>query len=1077
MLTVYRASAGAGKTYKLTGDYLVLLFSHPMAYRRILAVTFTNKATDEMKTRIIEALYQMATGNSTDYIDSLVETYKLTEGQIRKQARSILISILHDYSAFNISTIDRFFQQIMRAFTREIGLQGGYGIEMDQELVLTESVDRLLADLEKPESKELLGWLIRFAEDKIESGGEWNLRREIMGLSREIFKESYKSNDISKDLEDKKDLEEYKNHLYTIIQTTEEDAKRLGEQGISLLKCYGLKPSDFKGGSRSPLNFLEKLANGEMKPPNATFTGLANNLEGCFTKTTPSDIRQAISTVFEVGLNKCICDVVAFFENLTTYYTAKEIVRYYYTLGILTDISRQIAAYREEKNIMLIADTTELLSKVIDGSDTPFIYEKTGTNVDHYMIDEFQDTSKMQWNNFRPLIDESLAHQKDNLIVGDIKQSIYRFRNSDWKLLDEQVQRDFTQEQLATDTLKENWRSGRHIVEFNNALFTAAPALLQAMYNETVDSSSLNEAERKEFCSKIMSAYDRNFQLVAPPFLQKEGHVRVEFLKRAQDTEEKDWKEKALEQLPTTLEQLQDNGHSLKDIAILTRTNKEAALVADTLLTYKEEHPSDKYKYDIISDEALFINSSSAVRFLVSILRYLKNPDDKTQAAIARFSYLTCAKKLNTPELDFPAELKAGLLSLSGLSLYEITEGVYRLFSGCFPANEQVFVQAFLDIISEFTQKENADLTRFLKWWEETGCRKTIAIPDARNAIRILTIHKSKGLGFNVVILPFGDWEIDHKPTKPVILWCEPQTQPFNTLRLVPVRYGQILSQTIFAKDYFDEKLHAYIDNLNTLYVAFTRAKEELIVFSPQPKKVNEATGEIEKISSIADLLWSGLSLQLEDMREGESLIDLSGSFDWENATFELGDWWKPITKEKKETKEEEIAGHSLSSVSPDNRLHLRLHGKEFFFDDKQRKHGMLMHEVLSKIRTAEDIIASVESYQLAGIINKEEAAALIQRLEMLLNRPEVALWYDGTGRVLNEVEILFGKGFSKRPDRILINNGIAVVIDYKFGNKQDERYVSQVKTYQKLIRQMGYKNVKGFLWYVELDKIEEVIL
>lgn len=1099
MLTVYRASAGAGKTHKLTGEYLTLLFTGPGAYRRILAVTFTNKATDEMKGRIVDELFNLSSGRKSDYTGLLSAVYSLTEEQVRKQAGKILIDILHDYSAFNISTIDRFFQQTMRAFTREIGLQGGYGIEMDQELVLTAAIDNLLAGLEDPENKDLLGWLLRFAEEKIEGGGEWNLRKDIMSLSREVFKESYKafSDEVGKDIQDKKALEGYKNELYAIIRSVESEAKRFGEQGLALIAKYSLKPTDFKGGSRSPLTILEKLASGEMKEPTATFLGLADNVEACYTKTMPLGLRQIIGCVFEEGLNTCIKNIIALFGNLTAYNTAREIVRYYYTLGILTDVSRQIAAYREEKNVMLIADTTELLNKVIDGSDAPFIYEKTGTNVDHYMIDEFQDTSGMQWNNFRPLIGESLAHERKNLIVGDVKQSIYRFRNSDWKLLDEQVGKDFYEEEVIEETLKDNWRSCRHIVEFNNAFFTTIPGLLQNLYNETLQTSSLTEEQRTAYFTKIMAAYNNSYQRIPPPFQKKEGHVKIEFLVAE---EESDWKTESMNRLPATIEQLQDNGYALKDIAILVRTNQEGALVADTLLTYKEANPSEKYNYDIISDEALFVGGSQAVRFMVSLLRYLKNPSDRTNEQIALFSYRilmasTCHEvidrvnkshiELNAAiqvaedsaeeQMSFPPAIADVLLVLSRQSLYEITEGLFRLFSDNFPENEQVFVQAFLDMVSEYTQKESADLNRFLKWWDETGYKKTIATPDGQNAIRILTVHKSKGLGFKVVIIPFCDWEIDHKPSKPVILWCHPEKKPFNRLHLVPVRYNQALGNTIFAEDYFKERLHAFIDNQNTLYVAFTRAKEELLVFSPRPKKINEKSGEVEKVSSIADALWGGLCMEVADTHEGEKLVSLPSSFDTGTGTFELGSWWHPSVGDGKEDRTEEISMARLRSISPDDRLQLRLHGKGFFFDNERRKHGTLMHEVLSRIRTCNDIASSVENYRLAGVINKEEAFSLVKRLEDLLNIPEVTEWYDGTSRVMNEVDILFGNGSSKRPDRVMITGEKVVVVDYKFGDHPDKRHHNQVKNYLKLIRQMGYDQVDGYLWYVELNKIEEV--
>ena len=471
---------------------------------------------------------------------------------------------------------------------------------------------------------------------------------------------------------------------------------------------------------------------------------------------------------------------------------------------------------------------------------------------------------------------------------------------------------------------------------------------------------------------------------------------------------------------------------------------------------------------------------------MVALLRYLRNPEDKINEQTALYSYrilqgatkdenLSEAYSVTVSGLAFPPEIASELQTLSRQSLYEISEGLFRLFSGEFQDNEQVFVQAFLDMVSEYTQKESADLTRFLKWWDETGYRKTIATPDAQNAIRILTVHKSKGLGFKVVIIPFGDWEIDHKPSKPVILWCKPETKPFNRLHLVPVRYSQSLGNTIFAEDYFRERLHAFIDNLNTLYVAFTRSKDELIVFAPRPKKIKEETGEVEKISSMADALWAGLYLEVKDTREGDALVSLPSSFDTKEGIFELGSWWHPAVAKQDGHSPEEIAMARINSISPDDRLQLRLHGKGFFFDNARRKHGALMHEVLSQIRTQKDIPAAVESYRLAGVINKDEAESLIVRLEELLEMPEVHPWYDGTARVLNEVDILFGKGLSKRPDRVMISEDKVVVIDYKFGEIQDKRYHNQVKNYMKLIRQMGYEKVEGYLWYVELGTIESV--
>ena len=300
-----------------------------------------------------------------------------------------------------------------------------------------------------------------------------------------------------------------------------------------------------------------------------------------------------------------------------------------------------------------------------------------------------------------------------------------------------------------------------------------------------------------------------------------------------------------------------------------------------------------------------------------------------------------------------------------------------------------------------------------------------------------------------------------------MILWCQPEEKPFNRLHLVPVRYGQSLGKTIFAGDYFKERLHAFIDNLNTLYVAFTRSKEELIVFSPRPKKIKEETGEVEKISTLTDALWTSLRMDMPDTREGYKLISLSAVFDTGTGVFELGDWWHPAVKEENRDIQEIGLAH-LSSISPDDRLQLRLHGKGYFFDNARLKHGALMHEVLSRIRTRKDISQSVERYRQEGVIDREEAVALVARLEKLLNLPEATSWYDGSARVLNEVDILFGKGLSKRPDRVMITGDRVVVVDYKFGEHTDQRYHSQVRSYLKLIRQMGYEEVEGYLWYVE---------
>jgi ATP-dependent exoDNAse (exonuclease V) beta subunit len=1072
MLTIYRASAGTGKTHTLTGEYLRLLFGGTDLHSHILSVTFTNKATEEMKSRILKELHLIASDKSSAYLRLLMEEYGKTEEQIRRQAKHILIRILHDYAAFNISTIDHFFQQIMRAFIRELGLQGNYRIEMDVDTVLNESIDNLLSGLDKPENKDLLGWLLRFGEDKVERGESWDIRKEIMRLSYELFKEKYKtsSEDIRKDIEDKQTLDEYKNMLWSIVRATESEARQLGEQALVLMSRHALTPSDFKGGSRSPLYFFERLSKGVMSEPSVTFRNLACNEEAFYTKTTPPHKQQAISKIFHEGLNDCIQSTIRFFDNLAHYYTAREIARFYYTLGILTDVSRRIKEWMEERNSMFIADTTDLLNKIIDGSDVPFIYEKTGTRIDYYMIDEFQDTSEMQWRNFRPLIEESLSYRHANLIVGDVKQSIYRFRNSDWTLLDEQVGKDFPANAITEKTLTDNWRSHRLIVEFNNAFFTIAPQLLQQQFNIGLDESTLNEIQRNMFASKIISAYAKSFQHVSPPFRDKDGHVRIEFLA---DSDETDWKGAAMARLPLLIEQLQDKGYSLRDMAVLVRTKAEGVAVADTLLAYKETHVGSPYVYDIISEDALVIGNSSSVRFIVAVMHYVSHPEDPIVHKFAHMQHIALRLKANPASGEsladamksgFPERIISELKRLSHRSFYEMAEGIYRLFEPDIPENEQVFVQSFLDVAAEYMTKEPADADKFLRWWKETGSQAKIATPDTQNAIRILTIHKSKGLGFKAVIVPFADWETE--PKSGTIFWCRPREAPFDRLHLAPAGYSKTLGKTIFAEDYYHEKLYACIDSLNALYVAFTRAKEELIIFAPnaEAKRTKQISGLIRDV------------IQAEEVSktvEGETLKSLSEGFREDEDLFEWGDWWQTSTD--KDDSPQEIPMKRIPSILPDERIHLRLHRKGGFFDDHLRRYGILMHDILSRIQTKADIPAAVISKKSEGELRSEEVEELTSRLERLLDREEVKKWFDGSMLVMNETEILFGNGKSRRPDRIMIDGNKATIVDYKFGEQKDARHGQQIKKYLSLIHEIGYQNVIGYVWYVETNEIEEV--
>ncbi|MDR1698598.1 MAG: UvrD-helicase domain-containing protein, partial [Prevotellaceae bacterium] len=518
MLQILKASAGSGKTFRLTREYIRLLFKakYANAHRSILAVTFTNKATDEMKSRILQELNRLANGGKSPYREDLCAEFNCNEESINKKAQEIMVEILHDYSYFSVSTIDRFFQQVIRSFTREIGLSGGYNVELDQKRVAAIAVDNMLANLDKTENKQLLEWLTRFSEDKIEKGENWDFRWNINALSGELSKEEYRlmSQNMGEKLADKNFLAQYQSKMYAILRKFETDLQQIALRALPIIDDCLLEVTDFKGGANSSMKYWHKILNKDFSEPTKTFYGFQNDLPAWSAKTVSSDIKNKIEQAYNNGLNDCIVEVCTMFDaQFRTYKTAKEIIKNFYTLGILTDIDRQMKAYLNERNQILLSDSTHLLNMVIDGSDTPFVYEKIGTRIAHFMIDEFQDTSQMQWQNFRPLLKNSLDQNYRNLIVGDVKQSIYRFRNSDWKLLDSQLDKDFRAEDVDHETLFTNYRSDKNIVDFNNAFFDFASIFLQEQFNA--------DAETAE--NKILHAYSDVYQQL--PNNKNEGHV------------------------------------------------------------------------------------------------------------------------------------------------------------------------------------------------------------------------------------------------------------------------------------------------------------------------------------------------------------------------------------------------------------------------------------------------------------------------------------------------------------------------------------------------------------------------
>ena len=1075
-LTIYGASAGSGKTFKLAGIYLSLLFSSRYNYRKILAVTFTNKATAEMKSRILDQLHCISSGDKSEYLPDLIKKTGKTEDVLRKEAGEILFAILHDFSRFSVCTIDAFFQKVIRAFARELNLHSGFSIELDHSVILSDAVDGMLAD--SAQEQELGKWLNEYVMSNLDDEKSWNLKGEIMKLSEELFKEKFKilSADEQLKLGDKEFLLKYISNLRTLTASFRNKLTELGKKCEKISSDHGLTDDMFFQKSKGVPGFIRNLALGKMAEPKSYVREILKDPPKWSTGLPCQQLRDAISG----GLDEAVKEAIRFWDNnIVLYNSANAILPNIYALGILSDVLMKIRNITASENSFLITDAGELLSLITRDDQAPFIYEKIGNRYENYMIDEFQDTSQMQWNNFSPLISESMGGGHDNLVVGDVKQSIYRFRNSDWQILGRMQNELVDNVRFLSEPLKTNFRSRTDIIRFNNSLFSIIPEQIDALFSENT------------LPLKFTRLYAEAVQ--KDPGRKGGGYVRLEFIDDEKHEEEQDindqftgivsgpekkWRDIVLEKLPAVIETFQDKGYKASDIGILVREGREGADVLNRMISYSNGCSPDrkrKYNYNIVSNDSLALSNSPAINFIISVLIVLNDPSDMiSRARMLRF-FLMAKGNENAQDVPlfsetliedkngyFPDGYKEFLKKASQMPLFEAVENIISFFSlGSYAWNVSYF-NTFQDLVLNFTGSKNTDLQSFLEWWETTGKSKSVILPANKDAAKVITIHKSKGLEFKIVIIPFISWNIDHKIQHHPILWIKPETPPFNTLGVVPVRYQTGLEKTIFADAYFQEKYSAYLDNINLLYVAMTRAVDAIWGFLPA------TTGKNNEIArTIKDAICA------EERPAGEAGIFLAGCYDKEKNVFELG----TIPGQKiRISEDKKIPSLSYLVGRKPESLKLKLHGENYFLEDREavRKkinYGKLMHEVFEDINTREDIPAAVKRLVLEGKVEESESASLISRLDSLVSVKPVSDWFRPGNNVLKESEILLPSGVTRRPDRVIINDGKAVIIDFKFG-EENKHYTDQVRLYRRLLSEMGYKDIEAFLWYVDKNKI-----
>jgi len=1099
-LEIYKASAGSGKTFRIVREYLKMVFQRPASYKNILAVTFTNKATSEMKDRILNDLSSLASGKPSGHLEYLQGAFYQSEDQIRTTAGKILKLILHDYSRFSVSTIDSFFQRVIRAFSREMRLNASYRTELDAQMVLEEAVDRLFLEIDT--NAGLRSWMLEYADENLKEGRNWNFREDLTGRGKELFKEEFKlfSEPLLQKLADKDYLTRYSQQLKIVLSNYELKLISIGKQGLALIEAEGLTTDQFKYGKSSFANHFTKLADGILVLPGSRTIDACDHAESWYKATDSPELKRRIETVYQNGLNKLLSQSIDMMriEGILAN-TAKAILANLFSFGLLTDIALKVQEVSREKNLILLNDSTQLLRKVISGSDSPFVYEKMGSVYRNFMLDEFQDTSRLQWHNFKPLIDNSLAEGNRNIIVGDVKQSIYRWRNGDWNLLATQIEKDLAQFGSLVIPLDTNWRSAKKVIDFNNILFRESSRLLNADFESSLTGSGHSFDELPGMKGIIERAYSDHYQKTSGK-VQAEGYVKVQFLE-SEDTRKKgDYRDLAIRELIAQLELVQDNGVHPEDIAILVRSKTEGSLVAKALLDRKTANRGTPYCYDVISGDSLIIGQSPVVRFILNFFTLFSAGDNNILKADLIYGYynylypLISKSEISPVQGDqFHAWIEANqeipeifkpwigtsdnkLFDTSHLSLplFELASSIAGDFGLNKIKGEMVYLEAFLDLVLQYGRDEAGGVAGFLDWWKATGSGKAITLSEGQNAISILTIHKAKGLEFHTVMVPFCDWEIVPQGNKAPYLWCHPEQAPFDQMDLVLVRYGSGLQQSLFSGAYFNEMLYSSVDNLNLLYVAFTRAVNTLIVFCPYSPKI---TNPYRSISSLIQGVIANFPML--DSLDREKYIDLQEFWNPDTKTFEIGTLKKVFYSAQSQVAINKEFDQLILAGRGD-RLKLRIRSDAYFdlndlVKSERIGHGKLMHELFEKIATASDVSAAIKRVLADGKIDTKTASEYEMLINTVLETEPFRTWFSGEWKVLNERDILRGKESRHRPDRVMIKGGELIVVDYKTGEKSDS-HQSQVRGYLRDFIKMGYSNPMGYLWYLSDNKLVNII-
>ena len=1072
-LSVYSASAGSGKTYTIAYEYISMMLTGGNSYRNILAVTFTNKACDEMKSRIVKNLFQIARvdsmpqGKKRDDVELIIEKIigrtGLLSGEIIRRSAMFFKSIIHDYSFFSVFTIDSFFQKIVRNLTYELELQQNYELELHTDLVISQLVDDLMLLAE--DDAELNDDIAALIDSNIANDRKWSPK----SLMTNFIKQA-----IDFEFDVKCDIDAYEKEKDNVIQVSSEKIKGYFNEIEELAVRNNIGESDFYGGAtRGNHHNFKKIQDLLQKSSRYNDTLFENYRVGTFNDNwfvKKSPYADTLSGSFAAIVEKLndeyrrFCTAWVIKKNL-------DLLRLQYKA---TDVLNENL---NKESLFLLSKVPSILSSIIVGSSDslggisvmPFVFEKVGVRYSNYMIDEFQDTSNVQWNIFKTMLHDALAQGADSIIVGDKKQSIYSWRGGDWKILAGLAYDNILKPYVDGKSLPENHRTARNIVLFNNDFFSREyPSLIRE--TERLHTTVNRESIKNFDLFGEATLYDDVEQKITK---EEDSEVKVRLYEGALPESDDDVKNRLFADMLAEIEDLQENYNvSPNQIKILVRNGKDARFIAESFLAIPRIKPN--VCYDVVSNDSLFIASNPAVRLIIAYMRYMLNPNDELSQIEAAYMYHHIKDKL-ADDSSFDKELLKNELSEAigsepfGWQSFEIVETLINRL-GLNKEENVPFLIAFRNVVHDFSDK-STDLQAFLDYWDERGCGETLKIPENQNAMEIITVHKSKGLESDYIFIPFCNWKLDEGSHGGVeYIFYEEEVDGQNVF--IPIENTSNLLDTDMCNIYKDIKYRKNIESFNLLYVAFTRAKHGLYVSAYE-----KSTKKEKEITKVSLLLKNYFTTEINSSKIEWNVTETEVD-GFKINTYSFGS--KPATKPKNyeggfismypvcEKPAARIVSHLRDDI--DGSMSARLKGTRY-------------HSVFEHIVTIDDVEPVVKSLFDNGEIDKHECENLATEICAKLNDVRLKHLFDGSGKVYNEFNIIDPNATDdkklKRPDRVVVFDDEIVVLDYKFGMKKDEKYSEQVRDYARLIsgiKAFAGMKVSSYVWYYFLNELEIVV-